>query len=1276
MARMLRPAVLVGFFAVLLGQLPANAQNATWLLSPTSGNFETAANWSPPIVPTGTATFGLSNTTTITFSAVTAVGTLQFNTGAPAYTFDISSGTALLINGTGIVNNSSNSPTLSSSALIVFLGVTAGNAIIINFGLTEFSSMSTAGNATITTNSGGVTFITDISTGGDARFITNAGGTFDISGLTSPSGTTAGSIEGAGTYQLGSKALTVGLNNLSTEVSGTIVDGGLSGGTGGSLIKVGTGTLTLTGANTYSGGTSLNGGILAVDSDGNLGTGALSFNGGTLEALVAGGGITSSKAVTLNTGGGTFLADAGTSSTLSGAISGSGSFTMSGSGTLALTGANTYSGGTNLSGGTLAVDSDANLGTGALSFNGGTLEALTAGGGITSSKAVTLNTGGGTFLADAGTSSILSGVIGGLGSFTKEGSGTLALSGNNTYSGATTVASGTLQAGSSTAFSGNSAFIVTSLLDLHGFSNTIGSLSGNGTVTNNGAAPAVLTVANNNTTFGGIVEDGTARLGLTKSGTATLILTGNNTYSGGTTISGGTLQLGNGGASGSIVGNVVDNGVFAINRSNTYTFAGNISGAGAFHQLGAGTTILTGTNTYTGGTTIAAGTLQIGNGGTIGSIVGNVTDNGTLDFDRSDLATFGGVISGTGALVQSGSGTLALTANDTYSGGTTIDPGDTLQIGNGGTTGSITGNVTDNGSLAFDRSNSLTFNSVISGSGTVVQNGFGTIILGGTNTYTGGTDINNGTLLVNNAQALGLGNVVVNGGVLGADPQPINVKGNYTQNAGGTLELQIAGANPGQYDTLNVTRNASLGGTLQLSNLGFQPIGGDRLTLVSTGGVVTSKFGQFVDPFPGTGPTYNIVELVYGMDSVLLEFLTVPPPVPPPPVIVINFESFAQTPNEKAAGNLLDAIQLDPKAADLMAYLYKQPFSSLPGDLAQISPDALTSFYEITFSNANIQRLNIEGRLDDLRAGSTGFTSNMNLKLPPVSPEGKAAKSPVEQALQPTPENRWGIWVTGFGDFVNVDGDYNAHGYDFTTGGVTVGVDYRITDQFAIGAMGEYAHTWTSLKPSGEIDVNSGRGGVYATWFTHGFYLNGAIYGGGADYSSGRATLGGMANGSTSGAEYSAFISGGYDFHCGHLTIGPTAALQYTYINIDSFDEHGSLAPLNIHSQSAESLRTDCGARAIYVWQVGKVLVEPSLRAAWEHEYKYSNLPITAGFAGIPGPSDTFYGPSEGHDSAIVSAGVLVNWTPMIGTYVNYDGQLGRNRYDSNAVTGGVRISF
>jgi uncharacterized protein with beta-barrel porin domain len=81
-----------------------------------------------------------------------------------------------------------------------------------------------------------------------------------------------------------------------------------------------------------------------------------------------------------------------------------------------------------------------------------------------------------------------------------------------------------------------------------------------------------------------------------------------------------------------------------------------------------------------------------------------------------------------------------------------------------------------------------------------------------------------------------------------------------------------------------------------------------------------------------------------------------------------------------------------------------------------------------------------------------------------------------------------------------MDGDGNAQGYNFTTGGVSIGIDYRITAQLAIGEMGDYSHTWTSLKPSGNIDVNSGRGGLDATWYNHGIYLDAAIYAGHNSY--------------------------------------------------------------------------------------------------------------------------------------------------------------------------------
>jgi len=158
---------------------------------------------------------------------------------------------------------------------------TAGNSTISNSGVVSFNSNTTAGNAVITTNTGGNVFFFDSSTGGNARFTTNAGGTFDMSGLTA-AGMTAGSIEGAGSYILGAKSLTVGSNNLSTTVSGVI------SGINGALTKVGTGTMTLTNTETYTGATPVNGGMLVVDG---------SIASSTLTTVNAGGTLSGSGTV-------------------------------------------------------------------------------------------------------------------------------------------------------------------------------------------------------------------------------------------------------------------------------------------------------------------------------------------------------------------------------------------------------------------------------------------------------------------------------------------------------------------------------------------------------------------------------------------------------------------------------------------------------------------------------------------------------------------------------------------------------------------------------------------------------------------------------------------------------------------------------------------------------------------------------------------------------------------------------------------------------------------
>jgi fibronectin-binding autotransporter adhesin len=288
--------------------------------------------------------------------------------------------------------------------------------------------------------------------------------------------------------------------------------------------------------------------------------------------------------------------------------------------------------------------------------------------------------------------------------------------------------------------------------------------------------------------------------------------------------------------------------------------------------------------------------------------------------------------------------------------------------------------------------------------------------------------------------------------------------------------------------------------------------------------------------------------------------------------------------------------------------------------------------------------------------------------------DGKTVSQP--PVFQPGPQNRWGVWVNGWGDFVSVDDDNFAKGYNFTTGGGGVGIDYRITDSLAVGIFGSYAYTWTDLKP-GDVDVNTGRGGLYATYWNQGFYVNGAVYGGHNSYDTSRQQLiRGMANGSTSGYEFSTFVEAGYDFHFGYFSVGPIGSLQYTNVHVDGYSERGSFLPLNIHSDSQESLRTDLGAQASYAWQVGKVLVIPTVRAAWEHEYLYSALPITFSAVAFPGVTATAFGPDEGHDSFIINAGAATQWTPRISTFVGYQGQLVRSNYDANGVTGSISFSF
>jgi autotransporter-associated beta strand protein len=279
---------------------------STWLTSTVDGDYNNPDNWDLGLPGANdTAFFGMSDTTKLSVTSSIQVGEWFFNPGSPDYSFTIKSGNQFAFLGQGVVANGVNVTVYNESSLIFYNNSTAGdgnNVHINNHGGMDFLDISTGGDAVINnftsslffdddssagssmihTFAGGTTYFRGFSNAGSAQLLTEAGGTVDFSISSGPAGNgevTAGSIAGAGTYQLGGDQLTVGLDGLSTVVSGSIDDGG-ERGSGASLVKVGAGVLRLSGAdNTYSGGTILKAGTLDLAARGAAGTGAISFAG-------------------------------------------------------------------------------------------------------------------------------------------------------------------------------------------------------------------------------------------------------------------------------------------------------------------------------------------------------------------------------------------------------------------------------------------------------------------------------------------------------------------------------------------------------------------------------------------------------------------------------------------------------------------------------------------------------------------------------------------------------------------------------------------------------------------------------------------------------------------------------------------------------------------------------------------------------------------------------------------------------------------------------------
>ena len=352
------------------------------------------------------------------------------------------------------------------------------------------------------------------------------------------------------------------------------------------------------------------------------------------------------------------------------------------------------------------------------------------------------------------------------------------------------------------------------------------------------ASGATLTVVgSNNTTLSGVVS---GLGGLTKNSSSALTLSGNNTYSGNTTIGQGKVLIGDNNAFGT---GSVKLGISGVNATITIastdstartisnaldTFAGN-SWVTTFGESSGGT----GNLSFTNSTGVSLGST---------SRTFNVLNTTSLASSFSTVS---------GAIVKTGTGTLILTGGSTYNGSTTINAG-TLQLGNGGTTGSLSAGsaITNNGTLVFNRSNTMTqgtaFSSAIGGTGHVIQAGSGTLVFSGANTYTGSTTVSAGNLTISNSSALGgtgSGTTVANGAalqiqgdiVVGAEA--LNLAGSGFSNAGALRNLSGTNSLAGAITLAGATTIGSDAGALTLSG-GIS--GTQNLTLTGAGNTTIS----------------------------------------------------------------------------------------------------------------------------------------------------------------------------------------------------------------------------------------------------------------------------------------------------------------------------------------------------------------------------------------------------------------------------------------------------
>lgn len=837
--------------------------------------------------------------------------------------------------------------------------------------------------------------------------------------------------------------------------------------------------------------------------------------------------------------------------------------------TLTLAGTNTYTGGTTIKKGILVISDNANLGgvNGSITFDGVVTDTRTLDIKIAdwSPARVFTFTQSGTLNVESGTTTIDTNLLG-TGDLTKSGSGTLVLGGlNGGYTGTINVNVGTLETDSGGVFGSD---IVNSTEVI--FNQTVA-----GTYSKN---------------ISGIGK-------VTKIGDAKLTWTGTHSYSGGTTVSAGTLQ----GDHNSLQGAITNNAAVIFNQTADGAYAGVMSGSGSLTLIGGSKLTLSGANTYSGGTTVSAGTLE----GTTTSIQGNIVNNGTVNFNQSTTGTYSGKMSGSGSVVKLGTGTVFLSGSNTYSGGTTVTAG-TLQV----TTSSLPGPTTNNATLVFNQNFDGTYNSTITGGvGSVLGKiGSGSVFLNGnasattTTITTGGLFIRSGRTLTSPTVTVATGGELGGGGTIVATSGVTNngtvspgdgvgtltITGNYVHNSSATLKAEIT---PSIADLLTVSGTATLNGggaTIVPTNAGTRYLPSMTYTVLHADGGRSGTFStlSISSPSPLFSATYT-----YLANDVQVT------------VNVAPFSSVVTQGNPGVVARYLDGLP-PPSAGSDLDFVFSQLQLLSLSDLK----DALNE----------LQPANYKGLIVAQESNSVGVQAGISSRLEELYK--------TECSRERACPNHFSIWSDTFGDFLSFRGEKFFNGFKSKSLGVLLGGDYLFKHGISGGLFGGY--TLSSLhwnQDVGTAAIDSYYGGLYGGWHACRYFVNASVMGASSRYKASRKMhflrLNRKAHTSHRGENALVHLDGGALFGYKELELRPFGSLDYLWLNQDAFSETGAHSVnLKVGATDYSMLRTELGFKLANCWWVQECLqVVPDFKLSWVYEGRFGDTSYTAAFKGSGG---------------------------------------------------------